>query len=187
MSVDRPAPLPTLRAVSGVEVRRLGGHEARALIDELAAVLLDCVSGGASVNYMAPFSRDQARAAFDAMVADVESGTRILLAAFIEERLVGTVQLVPALAPNQPHRADVAKLLVHRAARRHGVGRLLVEGIEAEARRQGRTLLVLDTVTGDDAERLYERLGWTRTGVIPDYALYPDGRPCDTTIFWKLV
>ena len=99
--------------------------------------------------------------------------------------LVGTVQVVLALPPNQPHRAEIAKLLVHRSARRRGIAELLMERAEAEARVEGKTLLVLDTVTGDDAERLYERLGWTRVGVIPGYALYPDGRPCDTTVFWK--
>ena len=91
------------------------------------------------------------------------------------------------MPPNQPHRGEIAKLLVHRAARRRGVARLLMEGAEAEARAEGKSLLVLDTVTGDPAERLYERLGWTRVGIIPGYALYPDGRPCDTTVFWKTV
>jgi len=95
------------------------------------------------------------------------------------------VQVILALPPNQPHRAEIAKLLVHRSARRRGIAQLLMERAEAEARAEGKTLLVLDTVTGDDAERLYERLGWTRVGVIPGYALYPDGRPCDTTVFWK--
>ena len=90
-----------------------------------------------------------------------------------------------ALPSNQPDRAEIAKLLVHRSARRRGIARLLMERAEAEARAEGKTLLVLDTVTGDDAERLYERLGWNRVGVIPGYALYPDGRPCDTTVFWK--
>jgi ribosomal protein S18 acetylase RimI-like enzyme len=99
--------------------------------------------------------------------------------------VVGTVQVVLALPPNQPHRAEIAKLLVHRSARRRNIAQLLMELAEAEARAEGKTLLVLDTVTGDNAERLYERLGWTRVGVIPGYALYPDGRPCDTTVFWK--
>ena len=114
-------------------------------------------------------------------------GGRLLLAAFRGDDVVGTVQVVFAAPPNQPHRADIAKLLVHRDARRLGVAQRLMEHAEAEARAEGRTLLVLDTVTGDDAERLYERLGWTRVGVIPNYALYPDGRTCDTTVFWKAV
>src|SRR5262249_58855395 len=103
------------------------------------------------------------------------------------DELVGTVQVVAATPPNQPHRADVAKLLVRRSERRRGVARLLMARAEAEARAEGKTLLVLDTVTGDAAEKLYERLGWTKVGVIPNYALYPDGRPCDTTVFWKAV
>jgi GNAT superfamily N-acetyltransferase len=167
------------------EIRRLGATEVHAQLDGLADVLVDCVAGGASVSYMAPFSHEQARAAFERFAAEVVAGRRLLLAAFAEGRLVGTVQVILALPPNQPHRAEIAKLLVHRAARRRGIAQLLMEGAEAEARAEGKTLLVLDTVTGDGAERLYERLGWTRVGVIPGYALYPDGRPCDTTVFWK--
>jgi GNAT superfamily N-acetyltransferase len=170
-----------------VEVRRLDATELRAQLDGLAAVLADCVAGGASVSYMAPFSHENAREAFAAWADDVEGHGRLLLAAYLDDRIVGTVQVVFAAPPNQPHRADVAKLLVHRSARRRGVAQLLMEHAEAEARAEGRTLLVLDTVTGDDAERLYARLGWTRVGVIPNYALYPDGRPCDTTVFWKAV
>ncbi|MBJ7610032.1 MAG: GNAT family N-acetyltransferase [Candidatus Dormibacteraeota bacterium] len=174
-----------LGSVNGVEVRRLTAPEARQWIDGLAAVLVDCVRGGASVSYLAPFSHGEARAVFEGVVAEVERAQRILLAAFVDGMLVGTVQVVHALPPNQPHRGDVAKLLVLRSARRQGVGQRLMERVEVEARSEGKTLLVLDTVTGDAAERLYERLGWTKTGVIPSYALYPDGRPCDTTVFWK--
>ena len=132
-------------------------------------------------------SRTRTRAARSkAFAAEVEQGRRLLLAAFADGELVGTVQVILALPPNQPHRGEIAKLLVHRSARRRGIAQLLMERAEAEARAEGKTLLVLDTVTGDDnAERLYERLGWTRVGVIPGYALYPDGRPCDTTVFWK--
>ena len=170
-----------------IEIRRLGGTEVHEHLDELAAVLVDCVAGGASVSYMAPFSHDQARDAFEAVARDVEHGRRLLLGALAEDRLVGTVQVVLALPPNQPHRAEIAKLLVHRSARKRGIAQLLMEHAESEARTEGKTLLVLDTVTGDDAERLYTRLGWTRVGVIPGYALYPDGRPCDTTVFWKAI
>ena len=134
---------------------------------------------------MAPFSHEQARDAFGAVADEVEQGRRLVLAAFLDGDVVGTVQVVLALPPNQPHRAEIAKLLVHRSARKRGIAQLLMEHAEVEARAEGKTLLVLDTVTGDSAERLYERLGWTRVGVIPGYALYPDGRPCDTTVFWK--
>ena len=170
-----------------IEVRRLGVTELQAQLDALAGVLVDVVAGGASVSYLAPFSHEQARAAFEAWAAEVEHDRRLLLGAFAEGKLVGTVQVILALPPNQPHRAEIAKLLVHRSARKRGIAQLLMEHAESEARAEGKTLLVLDTVTGDDAERLYARLGWTRVGVIPGYALYPDGRPCDTTIFWKAI
>jgi GNAT superfamily N-acetyltransferase len=177
--------LATMSATDQIEIRRLGVTEAHAQLDGLAGVLADCVAGGASVSYLAPFSHEQARAAFEAVAAEVEQGRRLLLAAFAEGRLVGTVQVILALPPNQPHRGEIAKLLVHRSARKRGIAQLLMERAESEARSEGKTLLVLDTVTGDAAERLYTRLGWTRVGVIPGYALYPDRRPCDTTIFWK--
>jgi ribosomal protein S18 acetylase RimI-like enzyme len=168
-----------------VEIRRLGAGEVREQLDGLAAVLHDCVAGGASVGYLWPFSHADARAAFETWAADVEHERRLLLAAFDGGALVGTVQVVLALPPNQPHRGEIAKLLVHRSARGRGVAQLLMDRAEAEARAEGRTLLVLDAVTGGAAARLYARLGWTTVGVIPDYALYPDGRPCDTTVFWK--
>jgi GNAT superfamily N-acetyltransferase len=168
-----------------VTIERLDAAGARLHRDALAEVLLDCVEGGASVSYMWPLPREAARAAFEALVPEIEAGSRVLLAAFDGGEVVGTVQLAAAWPPNQRHRADVAKLLVRRSARRRGVARMLMERLEHEARTEGKTLLVLDTVTGDAAERLYERLGWTRVGVIPNYALYPDGRPCDTTVFFK--
>ena len=174
-----------MEAAARIQIRRLDGPEARTQLNALADVLLDVVDGGASVSYMAPFSLDDARAAFDGFVAEVEQGRRLLLAAFEDGRPIGTVQIVLTLPPNQPHRGEIAKLLVHRSARRRGVAAKLMEAAEAGARAAGKTLLVLDTVTGDAAERLYERLGWTRVGVIPGYALYPDGRPCSTTVFWK--
>ena len=168
-----------------VTVERLDVNSARQHRDALAAVLVDCVEGGASVSFMTPFTHDEARTFFESVEPGVAAGTRLLLAAFLDDQVVGTVQITAAWPPNQPHRADVAKLLVRRSARNRGIGRLLMEQAEAEAREQGWTLLVLDTVTGDPAERLYERMGWTKVGVIPNFAFYPDGRPCDTTVFWK--
>jgi GNAT superfamily N-acetyltransferase len=168
-----------------IEIRRLDAAELRNELDGLAGVLHDCVAGGASVSYMAPFSHEQAREAFEGFAAEVARGRRLLLAAFDDGRVVGTVQVILALPPNQPHRGEIAKLLVHRSVRKRGIARRLMEQAEAEARAEGKTLLVLDTVTGDAAERLYTRLGWTRVGEIPGYALYPDGRPCSTTVFWK--
>ena len=174
-----------MSATGQIEVRRLGVTEVRAHLDELAAVLHDCVEGGASVSYMAPFSDDDARVAFAGFVAEAELGRRLIIAAFDDGELVGTVQVILALPPNQPHRGEIAKLLVRRSARRRGIARLLMERAESEAVAEGKTLLVLDTVTGDPAEALYEGMGWTRVGVIPDFALYPDGRACATTFFWK--
>jgi ribosomal protein S18 acetylase RimI-like enzyme len=168
-----------------IEIRRLAPAEVHERVDELAAVLEDCVAGGASVGYMAPFSREDALRAFEGFAGEAEQGRRLVLAAFADGELVGTVQVVLTLPPNQPHRGEIAKLLVHRAARRQGIAEKLMEAAEAEARAEDKTLLVLDAVTGDDAERLYARLGWSKVGVIPGYALYPDGRPCDTTYFWK--
>jgi GNAT superfamily N-acetyltransferase len=168
-----------------VEIRRLDAAGAREQLDGLAAVLVDCVEGGASVGYLAPFSQDEARRVFEDYLAEVEHGRRVLLAAFADGALVGTAQLVFAAHPNQPHRAEVARVLVRRSARRRGIAALLMERVETEALAEGRTLLVLDAVTGGDAERLYDRLGWVKVGVIPGYALYPDGSPCDTTYFWK--
>jgi len=154
-------------------------------VGALAEVLLDCVQGGASVSFMADLTREAAESFFEGVIQGVQRGDRILLAAFIDSKLVGTVQLHLATPPNQPHRADVAKLLVLRSARGQGIAARLMEHAEEAARVAGKSLLVLDTVTGGTAERLYERLGWTKAGVIPKYAMFPDGTWCDTTIFWK--
>lgn len=168
-----------------IDIRRLGPNELPAHLDALAAVLVDCVDGGASVSYMAPFTHEDAREAFAGFAAEVEHGRRLLLAAFENGEVAGTVQVVYAWPPNQPHRADIAKLLVRRSSRGRGIAQRLMAEAEREAVAEGKSLLVLDTVTGDPAERLYEKLGWNRVGVIPNYALYPDGRPCATTVFWK--
>lgn len=168
-----------------IEIRRLNAAEGRQYIGALADVLLDCVAGGASVSFMASLSKAEAEAFFEKVLEGVECGERILLAAFLDSELLGTVQILTATPPNQPHRADIAKLLVRRSARGRGIARRLMEQVEEASRLAGKTLLVLDTVTGGDAERLYMRLGWTKAGVIPRYALFPDGRFCDTTVFWK--
>jgi GNAT superfamily N-acetyltransferase len=170
----------------GVRVRRLTPDEAAASVSALADVLIDCVEGGASVSFMHPLSNEKATR-FWQMVADgVARGERALLVAEDREgRIVGTVQLVLATPENQPHRADVAKMLVHRRARRRGVAERLMQAVESVARDEGRTVLVLDTVSGSAAERLYTRAGWQRVGEIPDYALMPDGEYCATTIFYK--
>ena len=167
-----------------VQIRQLDAAEAREHLDALAAVIVDCVEGGASVSYLAPFSLDDARDALEPMIADAERGGRLLFAAFLDGEVVGTVQLLLAFPPNQPHRGEIAKMLVHRRARSRGIGQLLMERAEQAAKDAGKTLLVLDTANGT-AARLYERCGWTRVGEIPGFALYPDGSPCATVFYFK--
>jgi len=165
-------------------LRRLPALD-EAQIGALADVLIDCVEGGASVGFMLPLTRDRALAFWRRVARGVAAGERALLVAEDAQGLSGTVQLVLDQFENQPHRADLAKMLVHRRARRQGLGAALMREAEATARDCGKTLLVLDAVTGGDAERLYERLGWTRVGVIPGYALMPQGGLCATTVFYR--
>lgn len=153
-------------------------------LDGLARVLVDCVEGGASVSFMLPLSQDRALAFWRRVADDVAHGARLLLVAEDEAGIVGTVQLVLEQPENQPHRADISKMLVHRRARRRGIGAALMRAAEAAAREAGKSLLVLDTASGD-AERLYVRLGWTLAGVIPDYALWPEGGLCDTSVYYR--
>lgn len=162
------------------------GTLAHSLASALADVLCDCVAGGASVGFMADLTAAQAQAFWQGVLQGVARGERVLLVAQTADgRIDGTVQLVLAQPPNQPHRADVAKMLVHRRARRAGLGQRLLDALDAQARAAGKTVLVLDTVTGGDAERLYQRAGWTPAGVVPRYALFPDGTFCGTTFFYK--
>jgi GNAT superfamily N-acetyltransferase len=154
-------------------------------IDALAGVLIDCVDGDASVSFMHPLTRDRAAAFWRRVAHGVAAGERALLVAEDAAGVCGTVQLVLDQPENQPHRADLAKMLVHRRARRQGLGAALMQAAEATARDSGKTLLVLDAVTGGDAARLYERLGWQRVGDIPDYALMPRGGLCATTVYYR--
>jgi GNAT superfamily N-acetyltransferase len=154
-------------------------------VHALARVLQDCVAGGASVSFMAPLTLERARAFWREIARGVESGERALLVAEDAEGVCGTVQLLLALPENQPHRADLAKMLVHRRARRTGVGAALLGAAEQLARDCDRTLLVLDAVSGGDAARLYERHGWIKGGDIPDYALFPEGGLCSTTVYYR--
>ncbi|CAG9188901.1 GCN5-related N-acetyltransferase [Paraburkholderia sabiae] len=169
-----------------IRVRRLAAHEAAQSIDGLADVLIDCVAGGASVSFMWPLERTRAVAFWQMVASAVERGERALLVAEDADGCIaGTVQLVLAQPDNQPHRADVAKMLVHRRARRRGVAQQLMAAADAVARDEGKTVLVLDTVTGGDAERVYARAGWQRVGAVPNYALMPDGSFCGTTFYFK--
>ena len=159
-----------------------------AQVHELAALLIDCVEGGASVSFMLPLTSERAQAFWRRVAAGVHNGERALLVGEdVQGVIVGTVQLVFDLPENQPHRADVAKMLVHRSARRQGLAERLMRAADETAQARGRAMLVLDTVTGGDAERLYTRLGWQRVGSIPDYALWPQGGLCATTYFYRRV
>ena len=168
-----------------VEIITLDAPVSDAALDQLSAVLVDCVAGGASVSFMAPFLANDGLAFFRKVAASVASGETVLIAAQFDGHIVGSVQLGLDTPPNQPHRADVKKMLVHRAARNRGIGAMLMAAVEEEARNRGRWLLVLDTVPGMSGYRLYRRAGWTESGVIPNYALMPDGKLCDTAVFWK--
>ncbi len=167
-----------------VRIRRLQTIGERE-IEGLSDVLIDCVEGGASVSFMLPMSRAKAEAFWRSAAASAARGERVVLVAEdAAGAIVGTAQVIVAQPENQPHRGDLAKMLVHRRGRRQGVGAALLAAAERSALDAGKTLLVLDTASGD-AERLYARNGWQRCGQIPDYALRPDGTPCPTTIFFK--
>ena len=169
---------PVIRRVEELSEEEISG---------LTDVLIDCVAGGASVSFMHPLSRERADAFWRGVAADVAEGKRALLLAEDDGGICGTVQLGLALPENQPHRADLAKMLVHRRARRQGLGAELMRAAEATAWECGKTLLVLDAVTDGDAARLYERLGWTRVGDIPDFAHFPEGGFCSTTFYYRML
>lgn len=168
-----------------VRIRRVDGG--LQVIEGLIEVLLATVEAGASVGFMLPLSRERARTFWQGVLEGVARRERLLLVAEDSEtnEIIGTVQLLLAMPDNQPHRADLAKMQVHPRARRCGVGGALLRAAEAAAVEAGKTLLVLDTVTGSDAERLYTRHGWTRVGEIPQYALWPQGGLCSTTVFYR--
>lgn len=168
-------------------IRQLDETEALSVLPDLCDILADCVEDGASVGFIAPFTPSDAEPFWRGVIAGVGRGEVLLFVAEADGRVAGTVQVGFAQKPNQPHRGDLMKLLVHRRARGLGLSKLLMQAAEEATVKAGRSLLVLDTATGELAERIYERLGWQRTGVIPDYALFPDGRYCDTTVFYKYV
>ena len=166
----------TVRRLETLSSREFGG---------LCDVLIDCVEGGASASFMHPMTVAKAADFWREVAASMARGERALLVAEDERgAIIGTVQVVWAQPENQPHRADVAKMLVHRRARRLGVGAAVLEAAERAAAEAGKTLLVLDTASAE-AERLYERRGWQRVGNIPDFALWPGGGPCDTVVYYK--
>jgi len=156
-----------------------------AQLEQLADVLVDCVEGGASVSFMAPLTQERALEFWREVAVGVAAGERALLVVEDEQGICGTVQLMLSQPENQPHRADLAKMLVHRRTRRRGLAAELVRAAERTAREHGKTLLVLDAVTGGDGARLYERMGWVRVGSIPGYALFPHGGSCSTTYYYR--
>jgi ribosomal protein S18 acetylase RimI-like enzyme len=166
-------------------IERVFAAEFGSCVKELADLLVDAVEGGASVGFVTPFGAREAAEWWRSIASDVERGKILLLVARENERVVGTAQLRLAPLPNARHRAEVAKVLVHRRVRRRGIARRLLAAIEDVARREGRTLLVLDTVTGSEAEGLYRSLGWTEVGSVPNYASMPDGALVSTTIFYR--
>jgi len=173
--IDATKTLPTVRRLERVSAAEIRG---------LAELLIDCVAGGASVSFMHPLSAEKAAAFWTRVAEEVAAGGRALFVAEDEQGIVGTVQLVLDLPENQPHQADLSKMLVHRRARQRGLGAALMGAAEAFARDAGRSLLVLDTAS-PEAERLYARLGWQLCGVIPRYALLPTGEPCATKYFYR--
>ena len=169
------------------KVERLTAEQARPLVPQLAALLQDAVHGGSSVGFLPPVSHETAEAYWRETLSEVAGGKRVLLASFEAGRVTGTAQLALASRQNGLHRAEVQKVIVHTRARKRGVALALMGALEAAARAEGRTLLVLDTEQGCAAERLYERCGYTRAGVIPQFALKTDRSLVSTVVFYKLL
>ena len=168
-----------------IEVRRLVAEELDKWRDDLATVLAESVAAGASVGFMSPFKHGDAAHWWDGCLAGIKARKGLIFAALDAKRLVGTVQLGLDNPPNQFHRAEIRKMLVHPDYRSRGLARRLMAAAEAEARQRGLTLLTLDTNQGSEAEALYGKIGFQRVGGIPDYAKWPDGQPSTAVFFWK--
>ena len=174
-----------MKATTAATIQVLVGERFGAAVPELAELLVDAVASGASVGFLPPFTALDADRWWRTLTDDVAAGRVLVLILRTDGRAVGTAQIRLAQLPNARHRAEVAKVLVHSSARRHGYGRMLMDAVEVAARSAGRHLLVLDTLRGSDAERLYTRMGWTRVAEIPGYAAIPNGRFAPTIIFYK--
>jgi GNAT superfamily N-acetyltransferase len=174
-----------VKATAPATIEILIGERFGAAVPELAELLVDAVASGASVGFLSPFTDVDADRWWRTLSDDVAAGRILVLLMRADGRTVGTAQLRLAQLPNARHRAEVAKVLVHTSARRQGYGRMLMEAVESAARNAGRHLLVLDTLSGTDAEKLYTRMGWTRVAEIPGYAAIPNGRFAATTVFYK--
>lgn len=173
---------------TSLQIKSLTGEAILTHIDALADILTNCVNGGASVSFMLPFSLEKAHAFWLGIAQSVSRDERVVLACIdAHDGIIGTVQLITDQPENQPHRADVAKLLVHEKARRKGVAMALMEALEVQARDRDISVLVLDTSTGSGAETFYQRAGWQKVGEIPRYALMPDGEMTSTSVFYKFL
>jgi GNAT superfamily N-acetyltransferase len=168
--------------MSAVAIDRIGSGAGAGDIRGLVDLLLDAIDSNAGVSFMPGLTRAEAEAWWRSALAPPRA---IVLVARLEGGIVGTVQLQPSWAPNQPHRGDVAKLIVHRRARRRGIGRALMTALEEAARAAGFTLLLLDTRRNDVAEPLYASMGWVRVGEVPRFAFNPDGTLCDTVFYYR--
>ena len=173
---------------TSLQIKNLTRDDILTHLDALAGILENCVNGGASVSFMLPFSLDKARSFWRGIAESVGRNERLVLASIDpQDGVIGTVQLIVDQPENQPHRADVAKLLVHQNARRQGLANALMSRLEAIAREQGKSVLVLDTATGSGAEHVYVQCGWEKAGEIPRYALMPDGELTATSLFYKFL
>jgi len=172
---------------SDVSIATLSAEEMDARVAEFGALLLACVLDGASIGFALPFGRDESEAFWrQKVLPGVRDGTRVLLVAERDGKIVGSAQLGCDTPGNQPHRADVSKVLVHPDFRRRGIARALMAEIERHAVERGRSLLTLDTRTGDSAEPLYLSMGYTTVGVIPGYCLDLEKRRLySTTVMYK--
>ncbi len=167
-----------------ISYRTLPGPQIVRRLPELIDVVIDCVEAGASVGFMLPLERERVERFWRSVADSAAAGGRYVVVAEADGAIVGTVQLVAGMPENQPHRGEIAKMLVRRGARRRGIGRELMRRAERLAREHGKTLLVLDTANAD-AERLYASLGWRRVGSVPNFALMPDGSPTATAFYYR--
>jgi ribosomal protein S18 acetylase RimI-like enzyme len=171
--------------MSRIEIRPLSASPK--VRDMLSEILIEVVANGGSVSFMHPLAPEAANAFWCASLAAADRGERIVLGAWDGDLLVGTVTLLLDLPPNQPHRGEIAKMMTRVSHRGRGIATALMHEAERLAVQRGRTLLVLDTATEEGASRLYEKLGFTFAGVIPDYALKPHGGLTGTNVYWKRI
>jgi len=156
-------------------------------VEGLGKLLIEATANGASISFMHPLAHNKAAAFWHHALAEADNGYQFVFGAFDRSQLVGTVTLCPVRKENQPHRAEIFKLIVAKSHRRRGIGKMLMDTAEDKARELGKTVLVLDTTTGSAASKLYEKEGRVSAGIIPDHAFLPNGRLSDTTIYWKKI